>query len=360
MAPYWLMFALPVMGALSPISLTSRLRLLAFIIFSFVIVVFVGFRYEVGGDWPNYLAKYTHALDGGFSHIFSERSIGYAFINWISVGLGWGIYGVNTMCAAIFTVGLSTFCWRQPLSWLAWVVSVPYLIIVVAMGYTAQSIAVGFVLLALCWLEKKRYLICIATLLFATLFHKSVIAILPIILVYPIFTFITKTSNKKKLRKTLVWAVPGIVVGAFLLLRYFGSDVFNLVNYYIYRGQWVSGGAYYRLMLSLIPAILLLSYYREFRESFSTELHWVLFAIIIVAFVGLASLSTTMVDRLSIYLMPLQIYVWTRLPLVFENRSVKSLMIFGIVAYHALVLGLWLNYAHHSYSWVPYSSALFN
>ena len=133
-----------------------------------------------------------------------------------------------------------------------------------------------------------------------------------------------------------------------------------MLEYYIYRGQWDSGGAYFRLIVSLIPAVLLLGYYREFKESFSTELHWMLFAIMIVIFLGLASLSTTMVDRLSIYLIPLQIYVWTRFPLIFKNTSAKSLMIFGIVAYHGLALGVWLNFAHHSYSWVPYSSALFN
>jgi hypothetical protein len=61
--------------------------------------------------------------------------------------------------------------------------------------------------------------------------------------------------------------------------------------------------------------------------------------------------SSTAVDRMSLYIMPLQIAVLSRIPLAlnssFGGRAV-------VLAYVALVEFVWLNFAQHARYWVPY------
>ena len=61
--------------------------------------------------------------------------------------------------------------------------------------------------------------------------------------------------------------------------------------------------------------------------------------------------SSTAVDRLALYLIPLQLAVLPRVQYLFHGQ------LFGravIVAYAGLVLFTWLNFAVHSRYWVPY------
>ena len=59
------------------------------------------------------------------------------------------------MAGAIFAIGLVVFCRNLPRPWLALAVAVPYLVIVVAMGYSRQGVALGLAMLGLVALGKK-------------------------------------------------------------------------------------------------------------------------------------------------------------------------------------------------------------
>ena len=123
----------------------------------------VGLRFQVGGDWDNYLTHLDKARVIGFS--FSDavavswgNAIGYMLVNWLALQLGWGIHFVNTFCATVFIVGLVLFCRKQPFPWIALAVAIPYMVCAVAMGYTRQSVAIGFFLWGLSILRQGNEL----------------------------------------------------------------------------------------------------------------------------------------------------------------------------------------------------------
>ena len=62
-----------------------------------------------------------------------------------------------------------------------------------------------------------------------------------------------------------------------------------------------------------------------------------------------------MVDRLALYLIPLQLIVFARLPMVFgtEGRRNGQLTL-AIIAYSALVQFVWLTSADNADYWLPY------
>ena len=58
-------------------------------------------------------------------------------------------------------------------------------------------------------------------------------------------------------------------------------------------------------------------------------------------------------DRVALYLIPIQLYVLSRLPNLFP-REARNLPIFGVVVLCGLVQYVWLNYATHARHWIPY------
>jgi hypothetical protein len=117
-----------------------------------LLTLLIGFRYEVGGDWFNYLG---HLQAAGYQNVDSAVEKGdpaYRLLNLLAVRLGWGIAGVNLISASLFSAGLVYFCRGLPRPWLALAVAMPYMVTVVAMGYTRQGVALGLA----CWAWWRR------------------------------------------------------------------------------------------------------------------------------------------------------------------------------------------------------------
>jgi hypothetical protein len=61
--------------------------------------------------------------------------------------------------------------------------------------------------------------------------------------------------------------------------------------------------------------------------------------------------SSTVVDRLSLYLMPLQIVILTRAALLGGSRLSGTA---AVLTYSFSIQFVWLNFADHARYWVPY------
>ena len=149
--------------------------------FIFILIfLFIGFRFDVGGDWYHYI---------NFLYLVKNKSLydsllitdpAYALLNWITSYFDLNIIFLNLLCSLFFTVGLYIFCSSLPQPWLSLCVAFPYLIIVVAMGYTRQAVAIGMIMISINALEKSNFKFFIIFVLIASLFHKTALFILPI------------------------------------------------------------------------------------------------------------------------------------------------------------------------------------
>ena len=127
MWPYWLIFVLPLAGV-SAQNRTSNQRLAWYFLFS-VLVLFIGFRYQVGGDWNNYLRHFENVRYLKLSDALALDDPAYYVINWVAADLGLSIEWVNLVCAVIVCIGVHAFCRAQPLPWLALTAAIPYLLV---------------------------------------------------------------------------------------------------------------------------------------------------------------------------------------------------------------------------------------
>ena len=153
---YWILFAYCALGTLLSADQVKRHSASSLFLFCGVlgIVLIVGLRFEVGGDWNAYKHMFSHMAYVGIGKALSVGDFGYQLLNWVARNLGAGLWVVNLTCASIFGWGLWRFAKIQQAPWLTLLVAVPYLVIVVAMGYTRQAVAIGFILAGLAALQR--------------------------------------------------------------------------------------------------------------------------------------------------------------------------------------------------------------
>lgn len=347
MLPYWLLFTLVVYFAITDTRLKSHRVHRAnwpvqWQMVFFVIVLMVGLRHEVGMDWGTYIIHVESTMGISLFQALTQTDPAYGFLNWIG-GYWGGIYLVNTICAVLFAWGLVVFCRAQPLPWIALIVALPFLVIVVAMGYTRQGVAIGIAMLALVKLEKGRVLPFIFWIGIAALFHKSAVILAPLAL-------LARTNRKLGM---VVWTI-GVTIGFFVLLLQ--ESVAGLKAEYL-GGEYQSSGAGIRVVMTVLPALLFLVFRNRFPAEKEQKRFWTFAAVSALILVPLLywSPSSTAVDRVALYLIPLQLFVWARVPIVFANSIVGKKALIGlIIAYSGVVLMVWLLFAVNAVAWLPY------
>jgi hypothetical protein len=348
MTVYWLLLFAPWCASFGRSRIAGFARVKNFWGFGFqlyfvMLLMTVGLRHEVGGDWGNYLPTIDAALQLNFIGMLEQSGDkAYNALTWLSAHGGFGIYGVNFFCALVFAYGLMEFCLNSPRPWLSLAVAVPYLVIVVAMGYTRQGVAIGLVMLAFVALDKGSLLKFVSWVVVGSLFHKTALVLIPM----AIFA-----GRKNWL---VVFGVIFTTVLMFLLLL--ADYVDHLIAGYI-TDQYASSGASIRIAMNALPAIVFLMFRKRFDLPDSQKHFWTWMALGGLAFILLLiiSPSSTAVDRMALYWIPLQLYVWSRLPAAMaHNYNLQIPWVVGILFYSLAVQFVWMFYADHNWAWLPY------
>lgn len=351
MAIYWFMFAIPaffaiVVGPIKKYDFSQTRYLMRFLTFAFVVII--GFRYEIGADWFIYKIIVDTIAQSDLGDVIYSGDIGFTLVTWIFSRFEIYEQGPTLVCGAILMLGIWKFSTRQADPWLTFTAAVPYLIIVVGMGYVRQGAAIGLALLALNALEKRSDLRCIGWLTAAVLFHIS--SIILIVIVGIAFSFS---------RKALL--IPlSIVAGLFsviILLPRLASIETNYVT-----EQMQSSGAAVRLLMNALPSAAYLIFRKDFPPRPIYQVFWTIVAVLSLILFALVQYleSTTILDRIGLYFLPIQLYVFGNLPAVIARTSdAYRFTAIAIVALYTMVLGIWLFLASHAEFWLPYRSLLF-
>ena len=256
-------------------------------------------------------------------------------LNWFAGRNDLGIWFVNTICGGIFSYGLIAFARSQPRPWLALAVAVPYLIVVVAMGYTRQAAAIGFAMLGFVRLGQGSFLKFAICITLAATFHKTATLLLPL----------AALSSTKSRLWTGVWILAAF---AALYSTFLEKEVDRLIEGYV-EAEYQSEGAAIRVAMNALPAIIFLLKRSSFGLAPEERKLWTYISLISLGAVAalVFTPSSTAVDRLALYGMPIQLFVWSRLPDVI-GRGSAAIVVFGCVSYSSVVLGTWLLFATHS------------
>jgi hypothetical protein len=351
---YWVMFMLPAAAALferAPARVDGRSNLssdpgaLGWALAYAALTILVGYRYRVGGDWANYLRYLELVRDVPLLDALAEPDPGYMLASWVSVKMGWDIYGLNLISAAIFSFGLIVFCRSLPRPWLALAVSMPYLVLVLGMGYSRQGVALGLGMLGLVALQKQQVARFVMWVMLGVTFHKTAVLLLPL----------AALAHSRSRYWTIFWVS---VVAAAAYLLFLADSVDELLANYV-DAEMESQGALVRLAMNAVPATILLLWPRRFGFNDAVGSLWRWFAIVSLVLMGIlfVSPSSTVIDRIGLYMLPLQLVVFAYLPVVLapSRRGNQAwLWVALVVIYYGAVLFVWLNFSENARYWIPY------
>lgn len=347
---YWLALGAAIVGSLvRPAKSWSRTESWFIGILMWLVV---GLREKVGSDWGTYLFFLNRAKEQNLQQTLLIGDPGYFVLNWYFASHPWGIYGVNLVVAGFFCYGVVAFCKAQTRPYLALSLAIPYLVIVVGMGYTRQSGAIGLVMVGLLWLEKgktKIYAICLGL---ASGFHSTALVMAG---------FLFPTIHRGKVGSVWIRILIALSILYGATSTYFSSKLESLTA--IYGVNLLhSEGAAIRVAMNLVPALIITFYPRKlgFTETSLRLWRWVGYSGIgcAVGLIVFPSLGTA-IDRLALYLIPMQIVVGTRLP---ESRIFglsKKELTSATIMYTVCVQFVWLVFATNARLWLPYKNILF-
>lgn len=343
---YWSMFAAPAVTALlaGPAERSQRrLRDFRTALLFLAFVALIGLRYRVGGDWYNYVDIVDYIKYENLALTLKYSDPGFGFVSWISTRIGLDLAGASIVCAAALMFGLIKYAIRLPDPWLAITAAVPYLVIVVGMGYMRQSAAIGFIFLALIALERGALVKFLAWMSVAALFHVGSLSILPL-------------AGIAVLRRHPALVIPMVAISVVLYVVLLQARIDTFYTNYV-EAEYDSSGAAIRLLMNAVPALLFAALWPRFQVDKTAKILWGLFSAISILMILIVFYfpSTTALDRIGIYFIPLQIFVFGHLRAVsgeigFEGKPVSYL----VVAYYAAVLFIWLNFADNARYWLPY------
>ena len=352
MTTYWLMLLVPMFAGLSPWKAKGALPNVQWFLYGVFLIAIIGLRHEVGGDWLNYIQNYSGMEGVIFSDIIMQGTLngdfGYLVIYWLSVNFLNGIYSTNLICAAIFVAGLLRVCKNMPVPWLALVVSIPYLVIVVAMGYTRQAAAIGFIMWGLIDLMNGKQVKYYVMVMFGVVFHKTSLLMLPVG-----FLYANSLSNLKNLFLFTLFFV--IAFAGFM-----AEHISGMIYHYVEETQGMeSSGAVIRVAMNVASSIVFLYFRKIWSERYNDLRLWMIFSIASLIMFPLAFVSSTFVDRMALYLLPMQLVILSRAAILITSVYHRTLYILIVLFLYIGALFVWGNFGQNSRYWLPYHNILF-
>lgn len=340
MLPYLSIWAAVAVPSLYPVTLTRTFRAILLWGVSAFLILFIGLRHEVGGDWQSYLNIYNSIEHTDFWSAMVVSDPAYALLNLLAHQTGGGIYLVNTICAAIFVYGVTRLALDQHFAALAYCIALPYIVFVVGMGYTRQSAALGLLILALLALAKDRKWRFLLFTLAACTFHKSAVVILPLF-------FLVLERGKMRLFLFLLAAAPALYITLI-------TAVLDKLVIYTDRPEYEAQGAAVRVAMNVMPALIVLYFRRRWQRYWGDARLWSAVSMMAIAVAFLLPFSSVVADRLSLYLSVLQVVALSRLPALVKN-PLTTLYYGGVLAAYGALLYVWFSTSSYARCcWVPY------
>jgi hypothetical protein len=339
---YWTLFLIPAIAGLSgtpPKSATARVGYWAF---AGVLTLVIGLRFEVGQDWFNYLRHIDDMRGLAWTDAIARVDPAYFWLNWVAAETGRGAWVVNLPCALLFVAGFFAFSRRLRNPWLAIAVGVPYMALVLSINYTRQGAALGLIFFALMALEdgrSLRFAVCVAV---AATFHSSAAVLMPLGL-------LANTPRK-------FWLGLAIVASSVIVYFIFLAEIQSAVldNY---LGQGMSSeGSGVRIAMNAMAAAVFLFIRREPEMPATHRRLWTWFAVLSLLLVPALYLSpsSTAVDRLALYFIPMQLVAFSWAPFALRRDRLGVLPSLGVVLGYGAVLFVWFTFSAYRAAWVPY------
>ena len=367
MTHYLIIFILPFL-MVNLLKSSKSLENLFFLLFVIYLIIIVGFRFEMGLDWSNYLKEFydrnfNYAHNENFKSYFNNLLSGniiairnieplYLFTLKIS-NLAFGNIILFNFLNALIAIGcLSFFCFKLENKWLGLAISVSF-IIFYGMDIIRQFSALGLIFLTIYNLSKKNYYYSLIYWFLSLGFHFSSIIF--------IFLFLYIIFTKIKFRLILFLISSLLIIFSFFIL---GLDdllqTFESNSYINSQDFFQSSGTIYRLILCVIPLIIFFSFKKFFyKSSYFQILNWYSIVLFILIFLYMFKINQTIIDRFIVYSLPFQIIVYSYVIKIFDDKKIKNFYLLFVTSIYLILSFGWLYFSEDNLRvYIPYKSVI--
>lgn len=327
-----------------------------YIFLTILFVFFVGLRYEVGCDWESYNWHFNNISSNQFTNLLRNEDnhydIGYAIITKI-ISLKFNYYVHNLIYAILFVVPLFIFSSKIKRTYLSLVIAYPYYIVVIGMGPIRQSVVISFLFLSLLFINNGKYWIFYYLTIISALIHQSSIIINGIIFL----NIIPSIKRKQKIYKYLFISITSIIL--IYNYEFITNKLFSYTFYYL-KIIKPANSAFIIWVINFFTSIIYLKYKNRFKNS--EKIKKIISSICIseIFLLPLLFYNSVISYRLLLYYFPKSIYISTIIPDLKIINLNKNFLVYSIILISNASLFFWLNFASHSYCWLPYRNIIFN
>lgn len=338
------MLALPASFALTGARRGGILLLLVGLLYWMMI----GFRFQVGMDWNNYIFLYEWKKSFPLAHLLFDREPGYGALMWVSAKLGLGIIFINAFSGFVFCWGLVAVARRCREPWLALVIATPLLAVAFAMSAVRQAIAGGIIFYLFATWERRSTIGRLGFVIVAMMFHFSAVFVL---------MFVALASRAPPVVKFGGAAAIGILVLA--IVRFAPDSMEAYSRLYVSGEQSVSApGAIVQVGILSIAGVLYLMNRARWGPSMDDSLLMQNLAWGSIALLPVILISSVGAYRFALYFWPMAMVVYSGYPALIEAPTGRAFYRTSIVlASFAMLIG-WLKLANNSLPWWPYRNWL--
>lgn len=304
--------------------------------FMFVMIFFIGWRYEVGGDWYSYLGMFEEIKSTPYPKALFVTDFAYSLLNkWIAEMNG-GIFSVNFFCALLFILGVYKLALNLKHTWITLFILFSYTLIAVGMGYTRQSVSLGFAFLAFANLVSKKpnKFIFSFYIFIGSLFHFS----LAIMFVFS--PLINSRVIKQKLFLFYIFFL--LIILPILSKRMFPESIYFLSDSEI--GDVSSKGAVFRVLIHIFPLWIYFFYRKSISKLLDNSVVIDALALFVLVCVFLAFYYSTLADRFNVYFVVFDLII-INFCLTLVSKKYKKIFLLSVIFYYLSFFAIWYFYS---------------
>ena len=117
----------------------------------------------------------------------------------------------------------------------------------------------------------------------------------------------------------------------------------------------VSGGGPVRVAMNAVPSLICILFRKKLVFSTDRERRlWIVMALLSLACIPLVLVASTAVDRIALYFIPLQLYVFSNFHRLFPDRMFRTVAVLAVIVGYGTVLWVWLTFGSYLFAWLPY------
>ena len=340
---YFLILLIPLtVGLLQP--LKPQKSYVGFWLYFLVLLVFCGFRFEVGADWTGYQYIYEVYFNKDVEDVVEISEPGFFLVNKASDWLGFGYAGVIFISSFIFLYGCFSYARKTSNPWLAVAAVMPYLIFIISLSGIRQACAIGIGFYLFAQWERSSIVEKVAVIALAVSFHNSA----GVLLLFVIFGL--KSS-------TFLRILLAIAVAVFLAYGLDQTDSFEKYKSVYVDENLISGGAFFHVLLIAFPSALYLFFRKKLAKASLADSNVFLASIFTLGAVPLLAVSSTGIDRLTLYFSFVQMLVY---PVILRVGVIsRNMFRLGVTALVMAIFFVYFLYGSHAYTYLPYKNIFF-